>query len=150
MRILMVTLQREQDVVFTRQRARQIAQVLGFDAQDQTRIATAVSEIARNALSYAGGGQVAFHLEGQTRPQLLQVAISDQGPGIPHLQTDSRRAVPVADRPGLGPARRPAAHGSDAYHVHAGPRHDRAAAEAPAPPRARAHRSSTCTSSWIP
>jgi signal transduction histidine kinase/CheY-like chemotaxis protein len=86
MRILMVTLQREQDVVFTRQRARQIAQVLGFDAQDQTRIATAVSEIARNALSYAGGGQVAFHLEGQTRPQLLQVAISDQGPGIPHLQ----------------------------------------------------------------
>ena len=86
MRILMVTLQREQDVVFTRQRARQIAQLLGFDAQDQTRIATAVSEIARNALSYAGGGQVAFHLEGQTRPQLLQVAISDQGPGIPHLQ----------------------------------------------------------------
>ena len=47
MRILMVTLQREQDVVFTRQRARQIAQVLGFDTQDQTRIATAVSEIAR-------------------------------------------------------------------------------------------------------
>src|SRR5262245_31811341 len=74
MRILMVTLQREQDVVFTRQRARQIAQALGFDAQDQTRIATAVSEIARNALFYAGGGQVAFHLEGQTRPQLLQVA----------------------------------------------------------------------------
>jgi signal transduction histidine kinase len=86
MRILMVTLQREQDVVFTRQRARQIAQVLGFDAQDQTRIATAVSEIARNALTYAGGGQVAFHLEGQTPPQLLQVSISDQGPGIPHLQ----------------------------------------------------------------
>jgi signal transduction histidine kinase/CheY-like chemotaxis protein len=86
MRILMVTLQREQDVVFTRQRARLIAQMLGFDTQDQTRIATAVSEIARNALSYAGGGQVAFHLEGQTRPQLLQVAVSDQGPGIPHLQ----------------------------------------------------------------
>src|SRR5512145_2801535 len=86
MRILMMTLQREQDVVFTRQRARQIAQLLGFDAQDQTRIATAVSEIARNALSYAGGGQVEFHLEGQTRPQLLQVSVSDQGPGIPNLQ----------------------------------------------------------------
>ena len=71
MRILMVTLQREQDVVLTRQRARQIAQVLGFDAQDQTRIATAVSEIARNALTYAGGGKVEFHLEGQTRPATL-------------------------------------------------------------------------------
>jgi signal transduction histidine kinase/DNA-binding response OmpR family regulator len=86
MRILMVTLQREPDVVFTRQRARQIAQLLGFDAQDQTRIATAVSEIARNALTYAAGGNVEFHLEGQTRPQLLQISISDQGPGIPHLQ----------------------------------------------------------------
>jgi anti-sigma regulatory factor (Ser/Thr protein kinase) len=86
MRILMVTLQREQDVVFTRQQARQIAQLLGFDVQDQTRIATAVSEIARNALSYASGGQVEFNLEGQTRPQLLQVSVSDKGPGIPHLQ----------------------------------------------------------------
>jgi anti-sigma regulatory factor (Ser/Thr protein kinase) len=86
MRILMMTLQRAPDVVLTRQRARQIAQLLGFDAQDQTRIATAVSEIARNALTYAGGGNVAFYLEGQTQPQLLQVSISDQGPGIPHLQ----------------------------------------------------------------
>ena len=86
MRILMVTLQREQDVVLTRQRARQIAQLLGFDVQDQTRIATAVSEIARNALTYASGGQVEFNLEGQTRPQLLQILVSDQGPGIPHLQ----------------------------------------------------------------
>ena len=86
MRILMVTLQREPDVVLTRQRARQIAQLLGFDVQDQTRIATAVSEVARNALAYAGGGNVEFHVEGQTRPQLLQVSVSDQGPGIPHLQ----------------------------------------------------------------
>ncbi len=86
MRILMVTLQREPDVVLIRQRARQIAQLLGFDVQDQTRIATAVSEVARNALAYAGGGNVEFHVEGQTRPQLLQVSVSDHGPGIPHLQ----------------------------------------------------------------
>jgi signal transduction histidine kinase/CheY-like chemotaxis protein len=86
MRILMMTLQREPDVVFTRQRARQIAQLLGCDVQDQTRIATAVSEIARNALAYAAGGSVEFHLEGQTRPQLLQISVIDQGPGIPHLQ----------------------------------------------------------------
>src|SRR6266446_2529732 len=86
MRVLMVTLQREPDVVLIRQRARQIAQLLGFDVQDQTRIATAVSEVARNALAYAGGGNVEFHVEGQTRPQLLQVSVSDHGPGIPHLQ----------------------------------------------------------------
>src|SRR4030095_12961317 len=85
MRILMVTLQRESDMVLARQRARQIAEMLGFETQDQTRIATAVSEIARNALTYAGGGNVEFHLEGQTRPQVLQVSVRDQGPGIPHL-----------------------------------------------------------------
>ena len=50
-----------------RQRARQIAGLLGFEAQDQTRIATAVSEIARNAFRYAGGGEVEFALEGERR-----------------------------------------------------------------------------------
>ena len=60
------------DVVGARQRARQLAELLGFDAQDQTRIATAVSEIARNAFHYAGGGKVEFVLEGETAPQLLR------------------------------------------------------------------------------
>ena len=56
--LLTVALQYEQDVVVARQRARQISGLLGFDGQDQTRIATAVSEIARNAYRYAGGGKV--------------------------------------------------------------------------------------------
>ena len=43
----------EQDVVAVRQRARQVAAAVGFDGQDQTRIATAVSELARNAFMYA-------------------------------------------------------------------------------------------------
>ena len=86
MRILSITLQHEHDVVLIRQRARQIAKLLGFEAQDQTRIATAVSEIARNAVTYASGGKAEFLLEGQTSPQLFQICISDQGPGIPHLQ----------------------------------------------------------------
>ena len=50
-----------------RQRARQIAALLGFDGQDQTRIATAVSEIARNAFRYAGGGKVEFAARGRDR-----------------------------------------------------------------------------------
>jgi signal transduction histidine kinase/CheY-like chemotaxis protein len=49
------------------------------------RIATAVSEIARNAFRYARGGTVAFALEGRTPPQLLRIRVSDRGPGIPHL-----------------------------------------------------------------
>ena len=70
-----------------RQRARQIARLLGFDAQDQTRISTAVSEIARNAFTYARGGKVEYVLEGKTAPQLFIIRISDSGPGIADLKT---------------------------------------------------------------
>jgi CheY-like chemotaxis protein len=50
----------EHDVVLARQRARSVAAFLKFDVQDQTRIATAVSESARNCFEYAGGGLVEF------------------------------------------------------------------------------------------
>jgi signal transduction histidine kinase/DNA-binding response OmpR family regulator len=86
-RILSVAIDFEQDIVSMRQRARQIAALLGFDNQDQVRIATAVSEIARNAYRYAGKGTAEFALEGSTAPQLLIVRVADRGPGIPHLQT---------------------------------------------------------------
>ena len=83
--VLSVSIKYEHDVVAARQRARQIAESLRFDAQDQTRIATAVSEIARNAYSYAGGGRVDFLIEGRTPPQLLVVRVVDGGPGITNL-----------------------------------------------------------------
>jgi signal transduction histidine kinase/DNA-binding response OmpR family regulator len=83
--ILSVRLQFEHDVVAARQRAKQTAKLLGFDAQMQTRLATAVSEIARNAFSYGGGGKVEFSIEGVTSPQLFQVRITDHGPGISSL-----------------------------------------------------------------
>lgn len=59
--------------------------MLGFEAQDQTRIATAVSEIARNAFRYAKNGTVEFLLEGQTAPQVLLTRVTDNGAGIPDL-----------------------------------------------------------------
>ena len=82
-----VLVQREPDVVLARQRTRQVAMALGFDAQDQTRLATAVSELARNAYGYAKGGRIEFQIEGQTAPQVFIIRISDKGPGIPHLKT---------------------------------------------------------------
>src|SRR5579859_2732163 len=87
LRILSVNISSERDTVAARQRARQIARLLGFDSQDQTRISTSVSEIARNAFNYAGGGKVEFQLEGRTAPQLFLIKISDQGPGIRNLDT---------------------------------------------------------------
>ncbi len=84
-RILSYALTVQSDVVGARQRARQIASLLGFDARDQTRIATSVSEIVRNAFRYAGGGKVEFEIEGETTPQLLVIRVIDEGPGIAHL-----------------------------------------------------------------
>jgi signal transduction histidine kinase/CheY-like chemotaxis protein len=83
--LLRVAIRYERDVVLARQRAREIAALVGFDIQDQTRIATAVSEIARNAFEYARGGHVEFRLEGITRPQVFAVEITDRGPGIADL-----------------------------------------------------------------
>jgi signal transduction histidine kinase/CheY-like chemotaxis protein len=73
----------EQDVVQARQRTREIAEQLGFDTQDQARLATAVSEIARNAFQYAKGGTVEFCVAGE--PQTFLIRIQDRGGGIPHL-----------------------------------------------------------------
>lgn len=77
--ILSIRLQQEQDVVPARQQARQVAALLGFDNQDQTRLATAVSEVVREILLYGGHGKVDFQLEGKTAPQLLQICIQSQG-----------------------------------------------------------------------
>jgi len=82
LRLLTVRIRQEQDVVAARQRARQLARLLGFDEQDQVRIATSISELARNVYNYAREGEVEFAIEGQTPPQVLVVRVSDRGPGI--------------------------------------------------------------------
>jgi len=83
-KLLSFEIRSENDVVLARQKSRLISAALKFDAQDQTRIATAVSEIARNTLQYGGGGSVEFQLDFAF--SRLVVTLSDRGRGIPHLQ----------------------------------------------------------------
>jgi signal transduction histidine kinase/CheY-like chemotaxis protein len=71
----------ENDVVLARQKARVIASALKFDAQDQIRIATAVSEIARNTFQYGGGGVAEFRIE-QEPEKMLVISLRDKGKGI--------------------------------------------------------------------
>ena len=85
MRILSVSIRAELDVVACRQRARQIAALCGFGVQDQARIATAASEVARNVYNYAVSGRAEFLIEGETVPQVLTIRIEDRGPGIAEL-----------------------------------------------------------------
>jgi signal transduction histidine kinase/CheY-like chemotaxis protein len=82
--IVHIALTTERDVVQARHRARDVAAHLGLDNQDQIRLATATSEMARNAFRYARNGKVTFSLELET-PQRLEVTVSDSGPGIPNL-----------------------------------------------------------------
>lgn len=84
MQILQVALQTERDVVQARQRAREVSAELGLDNQDQIRLATATSEIARNAFRYARSGKVTFSLD--LDDQHLVVEVSDSGSGIPNLE----------------------------------------------------------------
>lgn len=76
---------RDQTIIVTARGAvRELARELGFGVVDQTRLATAVSEIARNAVQYAGKGLVEFRvLEGDRVG--LEVVVSDEGPGIPDI-----------------------------------------------------------------
>jgi len=78
-----VVINYEEDVVTARQRARQVAQLLGFEGQDQTRISTAVSEVARIFVNRKTTSHVEFFLEGGTTPQILLVSIGRPRPSVP-------------------------------------------------------------------
>src|SRR5579862_8299775 len=82
--ILQLSLQSERDVVQARQRAREVGAELGLDNQDQIRLATATSEMARNAFRYAHNGKVTFSLILEPQ-QSLEVEVADTGAGIPNL-----------------------------------------------------------------
>jgi signal transduction histidine kinase/DNA-binding response OmpR family regulator len=82
--IVQIALRTERDVVHARQKAREVAAALGLDNQDQIRMATAASEMARNAFRYARSGKVSFLVKIEA-PQSLQIVITDGGPGIANI-----------------------------------------------------------------
>jgi len=79
----LVDIRAEDDVVRAHQTTRTIAAQLGFSSFEQTRIATAMSEIARNALMYAAGGSVTLGLDDGR--QALSIVVIDRGQGIPDV-----------------------------------------------------------------
>src|SRR5690606_19899370 len=78
--LLTLSTRNEADVVLVRQRARTVAELLGLPSVDQTRVATAVSEIARNALVHGRGGAARFSAGGT--PPAMHVAVEDRGTGL--------------------------------------------------------------------
>jgi serine/threonine-protein kinase RsbT len=79
-------LKSQHDIVLGRQTVRRLALEQGFSLVDQTKLVTAASELARNALIYGGGGELkwATLLDGGRRG--VRLVFEDQGPGIPDIE----------------------------------------------------------------
>lgn len=88
----------EEDIAKARAEARTLAASLGFSVVGQTRLMTAVSELARNIVQYAGEGQV--ELAPSSSPPGLSIVAKDRGPGIPNL--DRIMAGDYRSRLGMG------------------------------------------------
>jgi signal transduction histidine kinase/DNA-binding response OmpR family regulator len=101
-RVLIVALERETDIVLARQRTRKIAALAGFDTHDQTRITTALSEIARNAWEYGRGGRVEYWLIGEPPTQALEIVVQDRGGGIADVESILSGAYRSITGMGLG------------------------------------------------
>jgi serine/threonine-protein kinase RsbT len=76
----------QHDIVLGRQAVRRMAQELGFSLVDQTKIVTAASELARNALVYGGGGVLKWEVLKAGVRDGLRLTFEDRGPGIPNLE----------------------------------------------------------------
>ena len=80
-----IPIKAENDVVIARGTGRRMARDLGFGTADQTRLATAISELTRNALRYAGEG-VCTIMEGSNDESIIiSVLVEDHGPGIANI-----------------------------------------------------------------
>ena len=97
-----VDVRSDADVCTAREKGRAIARDLGFSASDLTMIATAISELARNLIWYAGHGEVQLTVERDDSLSGLVVIASDDAPGIPDVTKALRDGVSTSGSFGLG------------------------------------------------
>lgn len=76
----------EQDIVLARQMARKLAVECGLRLVDQTKLVTAASELARNAVTYGGGGDMDWEIAEDGVRKGLRLVFRDEGPGIPDVK----------------------------------------------------------------
>lgn len=97
-----VAINSDQDIVIARQKGRAMAAELGFSSGDATLIATAISELARNIVSYARRGSITLKsIQGSSRVGILVLA-EDDGPGIPDIRQALRDGFSTSGSLGLG------------------------------------------------
>ena len=97
-----VTIASDADIVTARQQGRTVAAEMGFQATDLALIATAISELARNIVRYAGCGEIQLTLLNDGNKRGLQVVASDSGPGIPDIDRALESGYSTSGSLGLG------------------------------------------------
>jgi serine/threonine-protein kinase RsbT len=99
---VLVPIGRESDIVLARQKGRALAAELGFSSCEQTLIATAISEIARNIVTYADKGEIVLSILNNGQPQGILIVARDQGPGIPNIGEAMQNGYSTGGSLGLG------------------------------------------------
>jgi serine/threonine-protein kinase RsbT len=99
---LRVAVNREADIVTARQLGRELAAKAGFVGSDLTLIATAISEVARNIISYANTGEILLGLATKDGHPGLSVVAQDHGPGIPDIDQAMQDGFSTGKSLGLG------------------------------------------------
>lgn len=97
-----VAITSENDIVHVRQAAREAAVRAGFSLVQQTKLVTAASELARNALVYGGGGQAGIAVEETGGTGTVRLTFVDSGPGIPDIEVAMTDGYTTGSGLGLG------------------------------------------------
>ncbi|HLK57290.1 MAG TPA: anti-sigma regulatory factor [Chthonomonadaceae bacterium] len=97
-----VSIRSDADIVTARQQGRALAVQVGFTGSDPTVIATAISEVARNIVVYAGSGEIFFYEARQGSRGGIHIIARDQGPGIPDVALAMRDGYSTGKSLGLG------------------------------------------------
>jgi serine/threonine-protein kinase RsbT len=99
---VVVPIRSDVDVVNARQEARNLSSGLRFSGSDLTLIATAISEVARNIVAYAGGGEIVLRITQRGERRALMVIATDRGPGIPDIERAMQDGFSTSGGLGLG------------------------------------------------
>ncbi len=97
-----VPIESDQDIVAARQKGRALAVTLEFSLGDTTLIATAISELARNIVSYARSGEIRLKVVNGSTRRGIQVIARDEGPGIRDVRQALRDGFSTSGSLGLG------------------------------------------------
>jgi serine/threonine-protein kinase RsbT len=97
-----IKVSQEQDVVFLKNRVKEVAVRIKMGLVNQTRLITAASELVRNMMRYANGGMCIIEVVSSGRNNGVRLTFIDKGPGIPDISAAMRDGFSTGKSLGLG------------------------------------------------